>query len=249
MFSVVVNRRKRGAWSARTVAVSVGAHLLVLGGIAAAATNTGAAPAPTPPDSVRWIDPQEKPHPHPAAPVKPATPTPPQPRPAPGATPTLQPPDSVPTHIDPPKPGDAPQPPDPGEGPAGPASGPPAPGPQPPSGGTGPLPDFRDSIFEPENVEELPRLLDPRGTQRLLERVYPAMLRDAGVTGRTTVMLVVDRNGAVDPASVTVQETTHEAFREAAVRAAVRFRFRPAKVRGQPVPVWISLPIEWTIQP
>jgi protein TonB len=75
------------------------------------------------------------------------------------------------------------------------------------------------------------------------------MLRDAGITGITVVELVIDRNGAVEPGSVTVEETTHEAFRAAAVRAAERFRFRPARLRGQPVPVRVSLPIEWTIQP
>jgi periplasmic protein TonB len=141
-----------------------------------------------------------------------------------------------------------PYPPDPGVGPTGSGTGPTSPQPQPPGGGTGPLPDFRDSIFEPEEVEQLPQLLNPREAQRLLERVYPGRLRDAGVTGHTTVLLVIDRNGSVQPGSVTVQETTDDAFREAAVRAAERFRFRPATVRGQPVPVWISLPIEWTIQ-
>jgi TonB family protein len=75
------------------------------------------------------------------------------------------------------------------------------------------------------------------------------MLRDAGVTGHTTVVLVIDRNGRVEPGSVSVQETTHDAFREAAVRAAEHFRFRPAKLHGRPVAVRISFPIEWTIQP
>src|SRR5213082_2705041 len=46
MFNVVVDRRKRRVWSARTVAVSVGAHLLVLVGVIAAAANAGPAPVP-----------------------------------------------------------------------------------------------------------------------------------------------------------------------------------------------------------
>jgi protein TonB len=106
-----------------------------------------------------------------------------------------------------------------------------------------------DSIVEEHEAEQLPQLLNAREAQRMLERVYPDMLRDAGVTGRTTVQLVIDRNGAVQPGSVTVQETTHEAFRDAAVRAAERFRFRPARVNGKPVAVRISIPIEWSIQP
>jgi len=247
MFNVVVHRRKGRAWSARTVAVSVGAHLLVVGGIAVAAASARAdPPPPVPPDSIRWFDPQDK-QPDAPARAQPAAPDA-QADPEPGATPTPQPPDTVPTGIAPPGPGDALQPPDPGVGPAGPGTGTASPQPHPPTGGTGRLEDFRDSTFVPEDVEELPQLLNPREAQRILERVYPSLLRDAGVTGRTTVLLVIDRNGAVQPGSVTVQETTDDAFRTAAVRAAERFRFRPAKLNGQPVSVWISLPIEWTIQ-
>jgi TonB family protein len=111
------------------------------------------------------------------------------------------------------------------------------------------LPQFGDWIHDDFNDEQPPKLLDAREAQRILERVYPGMLRDFGVTGHTTVQLVVDRSGAVQPGSVTVQETTHEAFRDAAVRAAERFRFRPARVNGYPVAVRISIPIEWSIQP
>ena len=248
MFNVVVHRRKRRAWSARTVAVSVGAHLLVLAGVFAAAANADTRETPPPPDTaIRWIDTRKK-EPSPRAPVKPATPPPAQPNAMKEGTPELQPPDSIPTRVDPPNPGATPQPPDPGEGPAGGGTGTPTstPAPRPPTGGTGELPD-RDSIFEA--TEQPPQLLKPREAQRILERVYPGMLRDAGVTGHTTVLLVIDRNGAVQPGSVTVQETSHEAFRDAAVRAAERFRFRPARVSGQPVTVRISIPIEWTIQP
>jgi protein TonB len=248
MFNVVVHRRKRREWSARTVAVSVGAHLLVLAGVFAAAANASVPPKPERRDTtLRWIETQEKKS-SPPAPVKPATPTPVRTNPMPGGTPEPRAPDSVPTRIPPSNPGATPQPPDPGEGPAGGGgTGTPAPTPpQPPTGETGPSRGY-DSIFEV--AEQLPQLLNPREAQRILERVYPPTLRDAGVTGHTTVQLVINRSGAVEPGSVTVQETTHDAFRDAAVRAAERFRFRPAKVNGQPVTVRISIPIEWTITP
>jgi protein TonB len=249
MFNVVVHRRKRRAWSARTVAVSVGAHLLVLAGVFAATGNADTGEVdPRRDTTIYWPIPPKK-EPSPPAPVTPATPPPAQPKAMKEGTPELQPPERIPTRFDPPDPGAPPPPPDPGEGPAGGGTGTPTstPAPQPPTGGTGKLHDFRDSI--PEATEQLPQLLNPREAQRILERVYPGMLRDAGVTGHTTVLLVIDRNGAVRPGSVTVQETSHEAFRDAAVHAAERFRFRPARVSGQPVAVRISIPIEWTIQP
>jgi len=212
MFSAVVHRGKRSLWSARTVAVSVGAHLLVLGWIAAAAASANAEiyiPSSCldcgvvwylrVEDTLRW--------------------------PPPGKIPALT-PDLVAVVTSASQPGTTPQ-----------SS----------TGNAGSLPDSAE-IFDPDEVAQLPELLDLRAAQRMLERVYPPLLRDAGVTGYTRVQLVVDRNGAVEPGSVTVQETTHDAFREAAVRAAERFRFRPARVNALPVRVRISLPIRWTLR-
>jgi TonB family protein len=212
MFNAVVHRRKRSLWSARTVGISVGAHLLVLGWIAVAAASTndeiyihsqcmdcGVVWYLRVEDTLRW--------------------------PAPGKIPART-PDLVAAVTGAAQPGTAPQP---------------------STGNPGPLPDSAE-IFDPEEVAQLPELLDLRAAQRMLERVYPPLLGDAGVTGYTRVQLVVDKTGAVEPGSVAVQETTHDGFREAAVRAAERFRFRPARVNALPVRVRISLPIRWTIR-
>src|SRR5215213_5356326 len=252
MFNVVVDRKKRSVWSARTVAVSVGAHLLVLAGVVVAAANAGAEPAP-----VQIIDIGQAPpdRPNPPAPVKAPPPPPraddPAPVPVKGQTLVLQTPTTVPTVLPPKDNGPAVDPDDfTGIGTPGNVIGTPDPTPQPPAVDPGPLKDWRmDGVIEAGEAEQLPQLLSPRDAQRMLERVYPSMLRDAGVTGHTTVLLVIDKNGTVQPGSVTVQESTHDAFRDAAVRAAERFRFRPAKLHGQPVAVSISLPIEWQIQP
>ncbi|HVG44122.1 MAG TPA: energy transducer TonB [Longimicrobium sp.] len=250
MFNAVVDRRKRRVWSARTVAVSVGAHLVVLAGIVAAATTTEAAPAPEVVDI--WTAP-----PTPKAPEPPAKPTPPPPAdqtvpvPVKGQTLVLQTPTTVPTVLPPKDDGPAVDPDDfTGIGTPGNVIGPPDPTPQPPTPDPGPpLPDSRPEVIDAESADVLPQLVSPREAQRALERAYPSILRDAGVTGHTTVLLVIDKNGQVQPGSVTVQETTHDQFRDAAVRAAERFRFRPARLNGQPVAVSISIPIEWQIAP
>lgn len=249
MFKVVVERRKRSLWSPRTIALSVGAHLLVLVGVVTAAANARPADTVGPTFDIGQPPPDRKP----PTPVKPATPPPPQARPAPvaGRTRELEAPRFVPAHVPPPNPGDTPVSPDDfrGDGPLGDVLGTPDPGPpHPPTGHTEPLPDYRTDVIEAGEADQLPELLSPREAQRMLERVYPDILRDAGVTGRTTVTMVIDKDGTVEPGSVTVQESTHDAFREAAVRAAQRFRFRPAKLHGQPVAVSIAIPIEWTIQ-
>jgi len=220
----------------------------VLAGIVAAATSTEAAPAPEVVDI--WTAPST-----PKAPEPPAKPTPPppadQPVPVKGQTLVLQTPATVPTVLPPKDDGPAVDPDDfTGIGTPGNVIGTPDPTPQPPAPDPGPpLSDFRDGVIDAGSADVLPQLVNPREAQRALERAYPSILRDAGVTGHTTVLLVIDKNGQVLPGSVTVQETTHDQFRDAAVRAAERFRFRPARLNGQPVAVSISLPIEWQIAP
>jgi protein TonB len=249
MFKVVVERRKRSIWSPRTLAISAGAHLLVLAGVVTAAANART-DTTEPPIVDDWVIPDKPPQP---APVKPATPPPPpdQPVPVKGQTLQLETPDKVPDRVLPPNPNEVAV--DPreftGEGRIGNVIAPPDPGPPQPPTDPAPLRDFRtDDPIDAHEADQLPQLLSPREAQRMLERVYPHMLRDAGVTGHTTVLLVIDKEGNVEPGSVTVQETTHDAFREAAVRAAERFRFRPAKLHGQPVAVSIAIPIDWQIQ-
>jgi len=246
MFTVVVERRTRSVWSARTVAISAGAHLLVLGAVVTAVANT----RETPTKVVTYdLGPYPEKQPPPETSPTPRTPAD---QPVPVRTLELRAPAEVPDHVDPPKATDTPLLASEvtGEGPLGAFFGtPPAP-PQPPAPpAEPPLRDWRiDDPIDARDAEQLPELLSARDAQRMLERVYPSRLRDTGVTGHTTVLLVIDKTGAVEPGSVTVQETTHDAFRDAAVRAAEHFRFRPARLHGVPVSVVISIPIDWQIQ-
>jgi protein TonB len=248
MFNVVVDRKKRRVWSARTVAVSAGAHLVVLAMVVTAA-NAGTAPVP-----VEIIDIGHVADPPPPPKLPPPSPVEQQQQQqvvVKGQTLELKTPTVVPPDLPPVDPNARPANPDDytGEGRVGNEIGTPDPTPQQPVVPDPPLPDFRPEHIPAESADVLPQLLSPREAQRMLERVYPHILRDAGVAGRTTVQLVIDKNGQVEPGSITVQETTHDAFRDAAVRAAQRFRFRPARLNGQPVAVSITIPIEWQIAP
>ena len=82
-----------------------------------------------------------------------------------------------------------------------------------------------------------------------MERLYPSVLRDGRVAGRVVVELIVEADGRVRPNSAQVVEATHPAFGEATLRAVERFRFRPAKMGGVPVPVRVTIPINWTVPP
>lgn len=244
-------RAKRRVWSPTTIALSVGAHVLLLGGVIYAA---GKEPAKKPVENepiffdVEPVEPKTPPPP----PVEPP-PAPEQPQstaPVKGDFVQPVPPTEIPDHIPAPdlsapaitqedtrgigKAGDVIGTPDPEDA-------------RPPTGSAAPDPGAGE-VFEYELVEERPALRNAREMQRVLQRLYPPLLQETGITGQTTLQFVVDAEGNVEPGSINVVATTHEGFRDASAKAAEKFKFRPAKVRGRPVRVLISMPISWTVE-
>ncbi len=248
MFNVVTERRKRSVWTPRTVAASVGAHLLLLGVFVTVAESG------TPRPVERIIDlpiPAERARPQPK-PVTPPPPAPDKPQPTRGTFVSPRPPENVPPDIPPPDPHAPPLSPREvtGLGTEGQVIG--TPGNNPPTPAADPGPESgiggEEGVYEPEAVTVLPRLANEREAQRMLQRVYPPLLRDAGVTGTTVVTLIIDRQGNVEPGSVNIQNSTHPGFEDAARRAVEKFRFAPAQLNGRSVSVIIALPIEWRLQ-
>jgi protein TonB len=246
MFRVFVRKRKRRLSSPRTIAFSIGAHLILLGGIVVAST---AAPAPV--ERVVGVFPIGQPPVEPPPPPAPApVETPPSddaPRPVPGETVQLPAPQTVPDAIPPvdvnATPLTAAQ--TTGLGSVGDVYGPPPATPTPPTGATGGESTDGEYVYDSGTVEALPGLANGREMAQHLRRNYPRMLADAAVSGRVLLEFVVDPDGRVRPGSVRVVESTNEQFSEASLRVAERFRFRPARVGDQAVAVLVTVPIDW----
>lgn len=250
MFKVLSGEKKRRVISPMTIAASVAAHLLLLGGAVYAAANdkapeevvTGEYVLPPLPEPAEPKVEDPPPPPPPADPVEPS-----QPVPTPGQTLQLDAPTEVPDVIKPQAPSTVPI--DPtqysGIGPVGDVIGPPPAEPTPPTRVTEPAP-VRDYVPDESMVEERP-VLDRDGLGRTMERYYPSSLRDSRTAGRVVIELIVDENGRVRENSARVVEASHPAFGDAALRAVQRFRFRPAKMGGVSVPVRVTIPINWTV--
>ena len=99
--------------------------------------------------------------------------------------------------------------------------------------------------YELARVEELPRPTNTADFVRAIAAGYPRSLRQAGVAGTVHVRFRVLEDGRVDPASITITRPDHELFSEPTIRAVSVLRFRPAKVGGRPVKVWIEMPVAW----
>jgi protein TonB len=252
MFKVLEGRKRR-VMSPATMVASVAAHLLLLGGVVyAAANDTGPkeyvegeieifpdmpTEPPPPPPVIEQVEP-------PPAPEQPAETD--APAPVAGARLDLPTPDVAPVGIIDEPPGVKPvDPKDFGDGPAGDVIGTPPEIPTPPSGNVTP-PPAEEFVPDAASVEEQPRL-NRDGLARTMERYYPSVLANSRVAGRVVVELIVNEDGRVREGSARVMETTHPAFAEATLRAVERFRFRPAKMAGVPVPVRVTIPINWTV--
>jgi TonB family protein len=77
-----------------------------------------------------------------------------------------------------------------------------------------------------------------------IEAEYPALLRGAGVGGHTLVHVLIDATGTLRDVQVATG-SGHPALDDAALRVARTMEFTPAQNRGEPVPVWIQIPIRF----
>jgi TonB family protein len=77
---------------------------------------------------------------------------------------------------------------------------------------------------------------------------YPRLLLEAGISGRVTLQFIVDTLGLVEPTSVQVMSTTHEAFAGAAREGILEARFAPARYGGHTVRQLSRMPVSFKNQ-
>ena len=100
--------------------------------------------------------------------------------------------------------------------------------------------------FTPFDVA--PLIQNREEVRATLEKEYPALLRGAGVGGRTIVWLQLDETGAVRRTAIN-QGSGHPALDQAALRVAQAMRFTPAQLKNAPTAVWVSIPVQFNAEP
>ena len=99
--------------------------------------------------------------------------------------------------------------------------------------------------FTPMTVR--PEILNRDEVTAALMRLYPPILRDAGIGGSVVVWFFISEQGTVLDRRVS-ESSGHIPLDEAALEVADVFRFSPALNREQIVQVWIQLPITFQVQ-
>jgi protein TonB len=98
-----------------------------------------------------------------------------------------------------------------------------------------------DQVYAASAVDEQPLLLAASPP------TYPALLRDAGITGRVLLQAVIDTTGRVDPGSVQVLRSPNPGFEIPSRQWILRALFRPARLGGRLVRVIVNLPLDFSI--
>ena len=254
MFNKLVaseGRKNTGFWSPKNMVISGVLHIVLVGGLVVAASNE-ARSAKDREELVDFVDiEEEKPkEPEPEKPKEPEPPPPPEPETPPPVAKgfqTIVPPEEPPPAIAPPPTNEQAVNPEDftGQGTeGGVAKGVESGVAQSTVERTTPA---DEGTYELSAVEEQPRPTNIQDLRRQLERNYPPLLRDARVTGTVQVRMRVMEDGTVDEGSITITSSSHEQFNDPTIRSVQRLRFRPAKVNGRPVKVWVELPIQWTV--
>jgi protein TonB len=106
-------------------------------------------------------------------------------------------------------------------------------------GGEGPV--DQPVVFDAALVEEPPEQISAPPPQ------YPSVLRSAKIEGYVALRYVVLADGTVDQTSITILESTHVLFEQAAMRAIGQARFRPGRMQGTPVRVMVEQRIVFTL--
>ncbi len=80
-----------------------------------------------------------------------------------------------------------------------------------------------------------------------VEPEYPAKAKKDHIQGSLWVKAYVDASGTVQKAFVLKCSAPGNGFEEAAVKAAYKNVFKPAKAGGEPVGVWVTYKVEFKL--
>jgi protein TonB len=91
-----------------------------------------------------------------------------------------------------------------------------------------------------------PRLLNGPEMIRLMDRLYPKALKEAGIGGEVLMWVWVDKEGKPGNAQIN-RSSGRVQLDEVALAIAAQMRFEPAMLLDKPVGVWVAQPISFSV--
>ncbi len=100
--------------------------------------------------------------------------------------------------------------------------------------------------FAEESADIFQKVDEPPVPLKTPPPKYPDSLRRAGVSGVVAVAIVIDERGAVIDAIVS--KSTNVGFEKPSLDALHAWKFKPARVAGEPVKVRVTVPMHFRVQ-
>jgi protein TonB len=97
-------------------------------------------------------------------------------------------------------------------------------------------------VYTEAIVEQRPELLSAPPP------VYPQLLRQAGIQGRVVLRAIIDTTGRVEPTSVMIVKSPSAGFEQPTRDWVLKALFRPARIHGRAVRVFINLPVDYSLK-
>ncbi len=94
---------------------------------------------------------------------------------------------------------------------------------------------------------EAPSIVNRDEIVAAMESGFPPLLKDAGIGGTVRLYFLIGADGETRDVRID-QSSGHQALDQAALRVGQVYRFSPAKLRGEPVPVWVSFPVTFQVR-
>ena len=91
---------------------------------------------------------------------------------------------------------------------------------------------------------------EPEPNYALLKKntQYPEMARRAQIEGKVIVRVLVGKDGRPKPGKIKIEDTSNEMFNQAAIDAVMKTPFTPAIQNGQPIEVWVTVPMNFQLR-
>jgi TonB family protein len=107
---------------------------------------------------------------------------------------------------------------------------------------SGPLFFMKKKNQEPPEFVEVEK--QPTPTKQV-QPAYPEAARRAGAEGTVWISIWIDAQG--NPKKAKVIKSDAEVFNQAALDAAMQWRFTPAVLKKEPVAVWVAIPFKFKL--
>lgn len=113
--------------------------------------------------------------------------------------------------------------------------------------GEGPVEIVEDKEPTPDDfiaVEKEPAPVNMENIKKAIQ--YPPSLREAGITGKVILRILVDKEGNYNKHVVVRQ--AHPAFTTEVVKHLKDLKFTPGIQAGKPIKVWVTIPFDFKMQ-